>query len=70
MQEEIVKILDNFTELEAELEAELEDRKKQYEYYRDLLLGFDDDSLAKHPLQKLIKQHCPDGVEFKKLGDL
>lgn len=34
IQEEIIKVLDNFTELEAELEAELEVRKKQYEYYR------------------------------------
>lgn len=38
VQEEIVRILDSFTELEAELEAELADRKKQYEYYRDHLL--------------------------------
>ena len=42
IQEEIVKILDTFTELEAELElklqAELEARKKQYEYYRNKLL--------------------------------
>ena len=36
VQAEIVKILDNFTELTAELTA----RKKQYEYYRDLLLDF------------------------------
>ena len=36
IQQEIVRILDQFTELEAELEA----RKKQYEYYRDLLLTF------------------------------
>ncbi len=36
IQEEIVKILDTFTELEAELEA----RKKQYEYYRNELLTF------------------------------
>lgn len=35
IQKEIVKILDTFTLLEAELEAELEARKKQYEYYRD-----------------------------------
>ena len=33
---EIVQILDNFTELTAELTA----RKKQYEYYRDTLLTF------------------------------
>ena len=43
IQKEIVKILDNFTRLEAELEAELEARKKQYEYYRDELLTFGDD---------------------------
>lgn len=41
IQEEIVKILDNFTLLEAELEAELEARKKQYEYYRDEILNID-----------------------------
>ena len=40
IQQEIVKILDTFTTLEAELEAELEARKKQYEYYRDQLLTF------------------------------
>ena len=37
VQNEIVRILDNFSSLEVELEAELEARKKQYEYYRDLL---------------------------------
>ena len=41
MQSEIVRILDNFTELTAELAAELTARKKQYEYYRDKLLMFD-----------------------------
>lgn len=39
VQEEIVHILDEFTELEKELEKELEMRKKQYEYYRDYLFG-------------------------------
>jgi type I restriction enzyme S subunit len=43
IQQEIVKILDTFTTLEAELEAELEARKKQYEYYRDELLTFGED---------------------------
>ncbi len=38
IQQEIVNILDTFTELTAELIAELTARKKQYEYYRDLLL--------------------------------
>ncbi len=41
VQNEIVRILDKFTELEAELEAELDCRKKQYQYYRDKLLSFD-----------------------------
>lgn len=40
-QKKIVKILDKFTELEATLEAELTLRKRQYRYYRDFLLDFD-----------------------------
>ncbi len=44
VQAEIIKILDEYTEsvtaLQQELEAELTARKKQYEYYRDLLLDF------------------------------
>ncbi len=41
VQEEIVRILDSFSSLEAELEAELEARRKQYAHYRDQLLTFD-----------------------------
>ena len=40
VQARIVEILDKFTQLEKELEAELEARKKQYAYYRDQLLNF------------------------------
>ena len=40
VQREIVRILDSFTLLTAELTAELTARKKQYEYYRDNLLAF------------------------------
>ncbi|APB33136.1 type I restriction-modification methylase [Gloeomargarita lithophora Alchichica-D10] len=40
IQAEIVRILDTFTELTAELTAELTDRQKQYNYYRDRLLTF------------------------------
>ena len=40
VQEEIVKILDRFAEYAAELQAELQARKEQYEYYRNLLLSF------------------------------
>ena len=42
VQQEIVRILDKFTQLEAELEAELDCRKRQYEYYRDKLLSFNE----------------------------
>ena len=42
VQQEIVRILDKFTLLEAELEAELEGRKRQYEYYRNKLLTFNE----------------------------
>ena len=41
IQRKIVEILDKFTTLEAELEAELDCRKRQYEYYRNQLLSFD-----------------------------
>ncbi|EDB6716092.1 restriction endonuclease subunit S [Citrobacter koseri] len=42
IQSEIVRILDKFTALTAELTAELTMRKKQYNYYRDQLLSFDE----------------------------
>lgn len=42
IQAEIVRVLDTFTELTAELTAELNMRKKQYNYYRDQLLNFED----------------------------
>ncbi|MEJ1784158.1 restriction endonuclease subunit S [Escherichia coli] len=40
IQSEIVRILDKFSALTAELTAELSMRKKQYNYYRDQLLSF------------------------------
>ena len=55
IQNEIVKLLDNFTELTAELTAELQLRKKQYSFYRDSLLNFSRDDA---------------GVEWKTLGDI
>lgn len=46
VQEEIVRILDTYSELEAELEtklgAELDARKKQYEYHLNQLLSFEE----------------------------
>jgi type I restriction enzyme S subunit len=43
VQREIVRVLDLFTTLEAELEAELEARQRQYAHYRDSLLSFRDE---------------------------
>lgn len=54
IQQEIVRILDTFTELTANLQTELDARKKQYAYYRDCLLNFEG----------------VDGVEWKKLGEV
>ena len=52
VQREIVRILDTFTELTAELTAEFTARKQQYAYYRDKLLAFGDD-VPKDTLENL-----------------
>lgn len=59
VQEEIVRVLDRFTELKAELEAELEARQKQYAYYRDLLLSFPDDAVTYLPLSDVTNYEQP-----------
>lgn len=56
VQEEIVRILDSFRSLEAELEAELEARRKQYAYYRDQLIR-DCSSIRWIPLSE-ISENC------------
>ena len=45
VQREIVRILDNFTELTAELQEELQARKKQYEYYHNALMDFSNENI-------------------------
>ncbi len=81
IQQEIVKILDAFTELNTELNTELKARKKQYEYYQNMLLDFKDAnqnhkdakmSVKTYPkrLQTLLQTLAPKGVEFRKLGDI
>ena len=42
VQEEIVKILDRFAEYAAELQADLQARQEQYEFYRNKLLAFNE----------------------------
>lgn len=64
VQREIVRILDNFTELTAELTAELTveltARKKQYAYYRDKLLTFGDVrvGVTRNVIQRTLGEVC------------
>ncbi|OOC21781.1 anti-codon nuclease masking agent [Helicobacter pylori] len=81
IQQEIVKILDAFTELNTELNTELKARKKQYEYYQNMLLDFNDInqshkdakmSAKTYPkrLKALLQTLAPKGVGFRKLGEV
>ncbi|GAA7301668.1 restriction endonuclease subunit S [Helicobacter pylori] len=83
IQQEIVKILDAFTELNTELNTELKARKKQYQYYQNMLLDFNGinsnhqdtkEKLAQktYPkrLKSLLQTLAPKGVEFRKLGEV
>ncbi|WP_223647979.1 restriction endonuclease subunit S [Escherichia coli] len=67
IQSEIVRILDKFTALTAELTAELTMRKKQYNYYRDQLLSFDNEDVPHLPMgQKDIGEFIRGGTFQKK----
>jgi type I restriction enzyme S subunit len=65
VQREIVKVLDTFTTLEAELEAELEARRRQYKYYRDARLTFAErtDAEASKQASKQASNYKVDDVE-------
>ena len=60
VQQEIVRVLDAFTDLEQSLVSELELRKKQYGFHRDELLSFTANG----------GELCPDGVEYRPLGEV
>ncbi|CAH3501031.1 TPA: restriction endonuclease subunit S [Klebsiella pneumoniae] len=79
IQSEIVRILDKFTALTAELTAELTMRKKQYNYYRDKLLSFEEGEVEWKTLgdigdvrmcKRILKNETqPEGdVPFYKIG--
>ena len=79
IQEEIVRILDHFTELTAELQAELQARQEQYEYYRNKLLTFDEESVTWMKMSEIgeicmckrIMKHQTNsnsGIPFYKIG--
>ena len=57
IQAEIVRILDVFIALTTELTTELTARKKQCNYYRDLLLSFKEDEVEWKPLGMLAENH-------------
>lgn len=59
VQEEIVRMLDAMSELQENLEKELEERRKQFAYYRDKLMTFND--LTAPPSYR---------VEWKQLGEV
>lgn len=73
VQEEIVKILDKYTaleaELQAELEAELEAREKQYVYYRDKLLDFSE-ATKLFPTIGTLKKEDIKHVELGKIASI
>ena len=60
VQDENVRILDSFAQLETELESELEARRKQYEYYRASLLN----------LENLTNRLGKDNVKLLPLSDV
>ena len=64
VQQEIVRILDKFTELEAELEAELDCRKRQYEYYRNHLLSYEGNEVVWKTLGEVGEVTKLAGFEF------
>ncbi|HAV8640790.1 TPA: restriction endonuclease subunit S [Escherichia coli] len=67
IQSEIVRILDKFTALTAELTAELNMRKKQYNYYRDQLFSFNTEDVPHLPMgQKDIGEFIRGGTFQKK----
>jgi len=80
---EIVRILDKFTLLTAELTAELTARRKQYEYYRNFLVSFNNfiqkrkfgniasiqRGASPRPISQFITNDM-DGVNWIKIGDV
>ena len=61
VQREIVRVLDTFTVLEADLEAELEARRRQYAHYRDSLLTFLEGGVRWATLGELLREPLANG---------
>lgn len=66
VQEAIVNILDRFAEYTAELQAELQARQQQYNYYRDTLLSFEGRvDVQWKKLGEIEKCHCSGSTPTK-----
>lgn len=68
IQSEIVRILDKFSALTAELTAELTMRKKQYNYYRDQLLSFKEGEVEWKTLGE-VAQYSKTRISFELLDE-
>lgn len=66
IQQEIVAILDTFSELTTELTAELTARKKQYAFYREELLTFGED--VKWKTLEEVAEYSKERISFNKLN--
>lgn len=69
IQSEIVWILDKFTALTAELTAELTMRKKQYNYYRDKLLSFEEGGVEWKTLGEIVKMRAGQHISARNIVD-
>lgn len=67
IQAEIVRILDAFTAMTAELTAELSLRKKQYNYYRDKLLSFEEGEMKWKTLGDVFKMRAGQHISANKI---
>lgn len=68
VQEKIVEILDNFTNYVTELQAELQARTKQYEYYRDMILS--EEYLKKICVEMIVLDNKGYEVKVTTLGEI
>ena len=69
VQKEIVRILDAFTAHTAELTAELTERQKQYNYYRDKLLTFSDDEVEWKTLGEILNLRAGRHISAMKIKE-
>lgn len=70
VQQEIVNILDKFTQLEEELNAELEARRKQYDFYLNQLMGFEDSEVEWKTLGEVAELKAGKSISAINISDI